>query len=766
MNAAVAGWLAAPAHHAHTRPGIPSGLTVLLLTAGLCPFALLVAVASVQITAEGPKKKIRIHLPQKVKHIHHHKKIYITNHQAPSQYAPAFLPGVKGAVALPSNVARPAVASIVPLNSVELYDETRPRLQGVSPAASKLLPLYRARGHYGPNHSDWDEQEYDLSPPPEPTDIYGPSGYSAPSAPGPSIQPTSPTKKIKLVKVTDAPRKKVIRKVKPKRVIVRGRPQPPAQPLSEDEHPVSSFHEQFYSDLEEAGTIRKIKKPPRIEKIIDGDTEHIHTYSEEHIHKVVFDDEPKVTGVVGVDPIGSMSALNAAHPLIPIKNAQTLVAIPTDSFADLAVMGSMGTPSHLEFASYNPREVTHDHIFHDHGEIPPGVDITKEGLRLPPKVTYDKHGLRITNDHSKRHQGKRYGKPTKPNHDFTYYESLFATPNQRPKKVPKPTHPTPYYDGSSESNINNFRPIPAFRFKDSKRKTKARHYGYKPLPNFQLKQASVPAPFAVSSTIVHEYDPKNYGGTGPAPTGFSKFRDPLIDFKDSYSSDFDYDTFASSSNIHTSEDKTDGKGKKSVSTQNISFGGQDRQTYVDHLEGSASNNAAVSISDEAPTALEGSFTNFDQTTDSATPTPYTIKETSPAHQYYTAMALKALHSEQPDVSNDDMQYESPTPSSDPTESPVATTTPSQTLHFYKIQSTDAIPEPEYITETRLGKRRREKNKGEHRQRYNAVFKELVAGYQNGEQPPHTHGLRQAENKYFRTTDSSSVRESPKYGDKI
>lgn len=696
-----------------------------------------------------------------MKHIHHHKKIYITNHPAPSQYAPAYLSGVKGAVAVPTNT-RPAVASFVPYNSVDLYDESRTRLKEISPAASKLLPLYRARGHYGPKPSEWEEQEYDLASSVEPTDIYEPTSYSAPSAP--EVVPASrPPKRVKFVKVNELPRKKVVRKIKPKRVFVRGRPQPPPPPpppLVEEEHPVSSFHEQFYSDLEETGTIKKIRKPPRIEKIFDGDTEHIHTYSEEHIHKVVFDDDPKVTGVVGVNPIGSMSALTAAHPLIPIKNAQTLVAIPSNSFSDLTVVGSMGTPSHLEYASYNPREVTHDHIFHDHGVIPSGVQVTKDAMRLPPKVSYNSHGVRISGSPKwyPIKQKKLYSKPTKPTHDFLYYESIY-TPSQRQKKLVPPTIPTPHYEVSPEAVVEDYRPIPAFRFND-KRKTKTRSTAsLYPVPNFQLQQPSVPAPFSVSSTVVHDYGHKNYA----APTGFSKYGDPLINFKDSYSGqDFDYDAFGSSSNVYTSEDKNDStlslqgkQGKKSVSTQNISFGGQDSQTFVDHL--GTSTNSQMSISDNAPSA-EQNFNNYDDTTDSASPTPYTIKETSPAHPYYTAMALRALHGDQPEASNDNVQYaQAPTQATETTELPLATTT-SHTI-YYKIQSTDAItPETEYIPDTRPSKKRRERNKV---QSYDAVFKELLSDYRGSPR----QNVKPTDNQYADATDST-IRGNPKYGDKI
>lgn len=709
-----------------------------------------------------------------MKHIHHHKKIYITNHPAASQYAPAYLPGVKGSVALPSNVRRPAVANYVPFNSVDLFEESRARLPGVAPAASKLLPLYRARGHYGPHHTEWDEQEYDLAPPPEPTDIYAPSAYSV--APATAVVSSKrPSNRVKILKLKEIPRKKVVRKIKPKRVILRGgRPQPKPQPQVDDEHPVTSFHEQFYSDLEEAGTIRKVKKPPRIEKIIDGDTEHIHTYSEEHIHKVVFDDDSKLTGVVGVDPVASMSSLNAGHPLIPLKNAQTLVAIPSESFSNLAVVGSMGTPSHLEYSAYNPREVTHDHIFHDHGELPRGVKVTEETLRLPPKISYNSQGLPIITHNYKRYPGKTrfYGKPTKPTPDMSYYENIYTHP--RPKKVPRPTLPTPSFDVSSEANIDDYRPIPAFRFKE-KRKSKTRHgtpnYG-KQTSNYQLQQASVPAPFAVSSTVVHNYDQK-YPGLSAAPTGFSKFRDHLADFKDSYTNEFDYDTFASSSNLFTSEDKNEPNqgipGKKSVSTQNISFGGQDHQTFVDHL--GASSNSEISISDGSPTAAEN-YSDNDEAAD-ASPTPYTIKETSPAHQYYTVMALKALHGDQPEASNDNAQYvDAPTPTAT-IETPVATTT-SHPQNFFNIHSTDAVTsEPDYGSDTRQGKRRKEKNKsnnGEKKPRYNSVFEELmstVTGYKTGNRAAQAHGLLHPDNYYLHPNDdAAAVRGNPKYGDKI
>lgn len=704
-----------------------------------------------------------------MKHIHHHKKIYITNHPASSQYAPAYLPSAEGAVAVPTNVALPAVASLVPLNSVELYDEPQPRLPGVTPAASKLLPLYRARGYYGPTPtSDWDEQEYDLSPHPEQSEnTYAASDYDRPSAGAPPAS-NHPPKRVKVIKVNETPRKKVTRKPKPKRPPVRT-PRPPP----EEEHPVSTFHEQFYSDVDGSGTIRKIRKPPRVEKIVDGDTEHIHTYSEEHIHKVVFDD----------GPVGSMSGISAARPLIPLNNGQTLLAIPSESLAGFTAVGSLGTPSHLEYASYNPRDVTHDHIFHDHGEIPADVDISKDTLGYPPKISYNSQGLRI-NGNSGSSSNKRYKykysnkhpKPTKPTpvNDFSYYESIY-TPYSGVKKLQKPK--ASHYEAQShtqfDSNPDEYRPIPSFKLLG---KHKPRAYGHS-ASEFRLQSASVPAPFSVSSTVVHDYQSKSYPGALP-PTGFSKFKDPFVNFKDSgYSNNYEYDTYASSSNVHTSEDKNDNsilslqgvKGKKkSVSTQNISFGGQDHQTMVDHLEDSAA--SPDMNDDDTPTALE-SFSSFDEnkSPDPVTSTPYTIRETSPVHHYYTAMAVKAMQSEQaamPEASNDNFQYaEAPTQSSTHPPS-LATTT--VTPHYFEMQNSNSgsTESPEYMPEA--DQRRRPKPRSpslsqdrEPRQRY-----PVLQDYKADDRPPMQHKLHH-QDKYLHESDvESTIRGQLKYGDKI
>ncbi|XP_072930549.1 uncharacterized protein [Epargyreus clarus] len=679
-------------------------------------FALLVAVASVQIKADGPKKKIRIHLPQKVKHIHHHKKIYITNHPASSQYAPAYMPSAEGAMAVPTNVALPAVANILPLNSVELIEENQHRLPGLAPAASKLLPLYHARGYYGPTPSEVDD-DYDLASSPGSIENYVPSYSSSATAPS-----SHPPKKVKIIKINDQPRKKVVRKGKPKRVVVRNRPQP--TPQVDEELPVTTFHEQFYSDLDSSGTIRKIRKPPRVEKIVDGDTEHIHTYSEEHIHKLVFDDSPKYSSVVGVDPLSSMSALTPARPIVPFKNSQTLIAIPSHSFSNLAAVGPLSAPAHFEYAAYNPRDVTHDHIFHDHGEISADIELTKNTLGLPPKVSYNSQGLRISGGAHKRPKnkyGQRIKKINKPHPtDFSYYESIYTSSN-KPKKIQRPT--LPFLTEAPEANLEEYRPISNIRYKENghvkPRNLVPTYYG-KPANEYRAQQSSASAPFSVSSTVVHDYKPKSYGG-GSSPV--QRYKDPFVNFKDNYVNNFEYDNYASSSNIYATEDKNENsaytspekKGKKkSVSTQNISFGGQDHLTYVDHLEESSLTD------DDTPTALDN-FDQFDQSQSQSlpTPTPFIIKESSPVHPYYSVMAVKALHNDQPSMpaaSNDDYQYaEVPTPSTTPFTSSMATTTsappPPPPTVYNNIPSTSApVIEPvEFIPDTK-SKRYREPNK--------------------------------------------------------
>lgn len=579
---------------------------------------------------------------------------------------------------------------------MQLYDDRQtPSLPGVSPSASKILPLYRARGYYGPS-PEWEEQEFDLVPPPESVGPSAsavlPTAFSAPS--GPAASASYPSKRVKVVKVNELPRKKkVIRKRKPKRVIIHDASR------EEERPPVSTFHEHFYSDLEGAGTIKKVKKPKRVEKIIDGDTEHIHTYSEEHIHKLVFDDAPKLTGIAGVDPSGSMSALTASNPLVPIKNAQSLFAFDNPEYgapiAELGVAGSLGTPTHFEYAAYNPRDVTHDHVFHDHGELPPNMDITKENLGHPPKVTYNSQGLKINGATIKSRPKNKWKavKPTRPTPsiDFSYYENMYSpsSRHRRPQRRPNQGHKY-YDDGSSEYNQDNFRPIPSFKFKDKPKVKNHGFHGYGKPNGFRLEQESVAIPFSTASSLIHDvsFNPlkNSFSGLKSAAVGFSNFKDPFNSFKDIYTNNFEYDAYASSSNMYNKENDPKeqsswphkGKNKKkSISTQNISFGGQDHKTVVDHLADSS--NTKSSSREGSLTNPSSSIQTFEEynnqkTDESATPSmEYTITENSPAHEYYTAMALKAFDEDpmnMPEASNNNFQIvEAPSSQSTATMAP-------------------------------------------------------------------------------------------------
>lgn len=604
-----------------------------------------------------------------MKHIHHHKKIYITNHPASSQYAPAYMSSGEGAVAVPSNML-PAVANLVPLNS--FYDETAPRLANSAAAASQLLPLYHARGYYGPTPNEIEEVDYDA---PESVE-YQPSVYSS----LPASHAAHPPKRLKIIKLNEPPHKKVIRKGKPKRVVLRNKPQPHSS-IEAAEHPVSTFHEQFYSDVDGTGLVRKVKKPPRIEKIVDGDTEHIHTYSEEHIHKVFYDQGPKVAGVVGVDPLTGMSAIAAPQHIIPLKGAQHLLALPSHPFAGLAAVGAVANPQY-DYGAYNARDVTHDHIFHDHGEIPAEVELNKEALALPPKVSYNSQGLRI-NSPQKKYKNKNSRKVKKPNNsvptDFSYYEGIY-TPN-RPRKIPRPTAPT--FETTGEAAGDEYRPIPSFGYKEVHKIPRNPGISYYGKSNdFRSEQASVPTPFETSNTVIHEYKSKRHPGVGSSHESLTKYRDPFANFKDAYTNNFDFDTYASSSNTYRSEDKNDsgydhqaksGK-KKSISTQNISFGGQDQITWnVDHTaDGSDVGD------DNVPTALDMDQYDQDQLSNSVP------KDSAQVEQFFNLLAGRDLNNEQitmPDASNNNYQY---------AEAPTAQATTNDSNHF-NFENTETSP---------------------------------------------------------------------------
>lgn len=650
---------------------------------------------------------------------------------------------------LAGNAALPA--TLVPLKS-ELLDERR---RPLGPPTRQLLPLYRARGYYGPHPNDWDEQEYDIASPDPKAPTYVPSAFSAPSGPAPSPSyapaPSYAPKRVKLLKVKESPRKKkIIRKRKPKRVVNN-------IPPVEDELPVSNFHEQFYSDIENTGTIKKIRKPKRVEKIIDGDTEHIHTYSEEHIHKVVFDDGPKLTGLAGGDALGSIPALAAAHPLVPIKNHQSLLAVSA---------GSLGTPSQLEYAAYNPREVTHDHVIHDHGELPPNVDLLRDSLGYPPKASYTSSGVKLNGRPIK----SIYRKPTRPTPlaDFSYYESMYDQ-NGRPKKQ---RYPLRYNsDPPAETSINDFRPIPAFNFKDNKpkRNPAVTYYGHGTGKlKYPLGQASVPVPFSATASTAQDYAQANiYPGTRPAsPTGFSNFKDPFSTYKNAYPNNFGLDTYASSSNFNNRGNDAqnnwpaqNSRGKqKSISSQNVNFGGQDHQTVVDHL---AESSQIQSMYNKDGQSQNKQFEGFDDSKpiETATPTThFTITENSPAHGYYTAMAEKAFQEDPlslPEASNDHYQYAA-APETTP-ESLIATAEAPRPFHLHQ-NAEESTPSPSEVTR-KAPKRRRQRNKKPSTQ----VAQEHPQYSQPAAESRPARARRPLDHH---TNDDPSVRGKLKYGDKI
>lgn len=680
------------------------------------------------------------------------------------------MPSAEGAVAVPTNVAMPAVASVLPLNSVELYDESPTRMPVISSAASKLLPLYRARGYYGPTPTEWDDQDYDIGPS-EPTDgSYLPTAFAAPSAAA-TVPSNYPPKRVKVVKYNEPPRKKIPRKNKPKRVAVRNKPQPQV----EEEHPVTTFHEQFYSDVDGTGTIRKIKKPQRVEKIIDGDTEHIHTYSEEHIHKLVFDDGSKLPGF-RVDSVGSMSALAGSHPLVPLKKPQALIAIPPESLTGFTAVGSMGTPPHMEYAAYNPREVTHDHIFHDHGEIPAGVDLTKDHLPFPTRMTYTNQGLRygLGAKGLKSKYRNKYLKPhAKPTQiaDFSYYDDIY-TPYNKFRNIQKPTIPTPF-EATNEASLDYRPAVPSFKVKNKgnvkpRNVVPALYFGQgKQVADYRLQQASAQSPYAVSSTVVHEYKPKHYSGHTVGTIGVPKFNKDIYTYQNN---NYDYDSYASSSNVFTSENYPSNilvkKGKKkSISTQNISFGGLDHQTTVDHMQDSGV--SATSINAAIPTAFDNTY---DQTKslETAPSTLYTIRESSPVHPYYSAMAVKALHNDDnndqmslAEASNNNYQYaEAPSPST-ASDEPTVPTTASAPDEYYNVQSSEAITTEATNYDTRPRSVTNDQSSDAHN-----TYKESRPRYKIiALQPKEPYTSQESAQSYF-NAESQSATGKLKYGDKI
>lgn len=591
------------------------------------------------------RKKIRIHIPQKVKHIHHHKKIYITNHVAqPTQFVPQYADPEQYASGYVSDASAGSPAyTFLPLaqgRKSTNHDSTPPNIQ----------PLYRARGHYGPSSPTYiTKQVTELKP-----------------------------KRVKVIKISEGKKKRIIKKKKPKRIIIQS-----ALPVRDekDSKPVSNYHEEFYSDLKSnQNTIRKVKKPKRVEKYVDGDTEHIHTYSEEHIHQVVYDDAPPVVSKPmapmemglhqGVhSPIMHSAVPSSVIPSVIPSMASIQPASPIHIhpmaayYGGIPGMGSMGTPSHFEYMQYDPKDVTHDHMYHDHGEIIHAL-IPEKKIPTSTKGSYENHELKINPSFSvsniPSYEGKGSwvsGKTKQPNEQtFSYYENSYSQKKQK-KPTESSRHKNPYTISSS-GNLNKYKytdEIPAnsdVHYDDiiteySKPQTSAKYYGnqnspkltkghktssyaysnsemYKKPTSLQsLKQqkihkvaqskpySTVPS-YSESYSLGHHITINNNYKEPKEPTKLkhytkiystSKPSSTIKPAVESFVVDHHKDLYPSSWRTGSKN-----KNKKSISTQNISFGGQEHKMVINH-EKAESHTAESQIHDSAalPSNIEMAY---------------------------------------------------------------------------------------------------------------------------------------------------------------
>lgn len=683
-----------------------------------------------------------------MKHIHHHKKIYITNHPASSQYAPEYLPGSEGATTMTKNAIISADSNNTPLDSVEVYENIHVRQPLYATSVSEMLPLYRARGYYGPPPFEWDENQYNENTPLETTDAITSKRFESGST---NVPPNKFSKKPKFVRVKESLRTKPTHRNKVKQLVIRGKP------VQEEEHPVSTFHEKFYADIQGVGTIRKIKKPQRVEKIIDGDTEHIHTYSEEHIHKLVFDDGSKVTDMPSDDPFNNIAIVADSRPSNLVKNSQSLVALPSNPFIGFAY-GPMETPANLEYAAYHPHEVTHDHIFHDHGEMPIDVDVSKDPLLYPPKVSYNSKGVKIgvgPIDNLLKYQNK-HTKSTKttPVTGFSYQENF---PYEHTKNRNSYKNNDAYYDPLPQNVYDEFRPISFFNYKE---KGNLKSNSLTPSVYFEsepTQQTSVPTPFAVSSTIIHDYTPKRYSGRITGSTRYSKSKDPWLNFKNSYANRLEYDTYGVTSNFYPTSEKGDEftsslqgrKGtQKSVSEHNVHFLSLDHNNNNNNNYGDFYNEAFSSASNDQN--LLTSFHNNEEYevkhTNIASSTPPNNEDSSSAYSYYSAVAIKALHDEEQATSTPSYKL------------PVGTKA-SITSEHYNVMNINSIstPSPNFTSEQKH--KHRAKNSGSSNVHHN--FNDYLG-------PSSALGKNSKASRYLHRTpdESSSPSSRLKYGDKL
>lgn len=567
-----------------------------------------------------------------MKHIHHHKKIYITKHLAqPTQFIPQYADSEQYAPGYISDASAVSQAfQLLPLaegRKSTNHDTTAPNIQ----------PLYRARGHYGPSSPTYITKHVTESKP----------------------------KRVKVIKISEGKKKRIIKKKKPKRVIIKS-----SAPVRDDKDnkPTSNYHEEFYSDLKSnQNTIRKVKKPKRVEKYVDGDTEHIHTYSEEHIHQVVYDDAPPAASKPmvpmemavhqGVQSPIMHSAVPSQimhsavpspimHSAVPssmissvipsmtgIHAAPQLQIHPMSAYYGVPGMGSMGTPAHFEYMQYDPKDVTHDHMYHNHGEIIHAL-IPEKKIPTKSKGVYENQDLKINPSFSvsdiPSYEGKgswANGKKKPNDQSQSYYENFYSHK--------KPIEPSQYknpYKTSSSVNTNKYKytdEIPAnsdVHYDDiiteySKPQSSVKYYGnqknpkptkgykspsyaypnsemYKKPTSLQsLKQqqshkvaqnkpySTVPS-YSESYTLGHHITINNNYKDVKEPTNHKHYTKIYSTSKPSSTTKPVVESFVVDHHkeLFPSSWRAGGKNKnkKSISTQNISFGGQEHKMVINH----------------------------------------------------------------------------------------------------------------------------------------------------------------------------------------
>lgn len=596
------------------------------------------------------RKKIRIHVPEKVKHIHHYKKVFITqptplyteNNEAMQQYAPGFL----GTESVPSLALAP------------LSERTE------STVTPNLQPLYRARGHYGP------------------TPVYRkPKQHQSKTRP-------SSSKRVKIL--TIEPRKKTYAKLKKtKRIIIRDEPR---FKDNKDAGTSTSYQNNFYpGGRQKVNSFKKGRKPKRVEKFVDGDTEHIHTYSEEHIHQVVYDNPPEGGKPEGLEaaalvhgsvPFYSNSASlppphtllpldvaihHAMHsppmqPIIPMRHSnlphgmqhpsvypqsfgpanhhdsiqsmshpiQTTIQVgsrPSDNLqgtafphhfekmnlASFSSVGSLGTPAHMEYMNYNPREASHRHHYHDHGNANPNVGPNNNKFPPPHLTKANDVKENPVQTHSSKHHTSQSNKGswvpqenanigTELNENYHPFNGLNENHNKKhsDKEIiiasdlgfRELTTAGPSYSGLNQvknEKRKNPKAKPISRIvtnNNAKKNTKSNQINLHP----SIDTRPLSAPISLVEGVSY---------SGGRNNGFRELTDSSSHFHRNkkphgvLSSELHRDSFTSDDYPNKENQPFSGHQrkkipKKPISIQNINFGGTDHKSVVDHF-GESSN---------------------------------------------------------------------------------------------------------------------------------------------------------------------------------